>query len=82
MNATRRNATTPEATSIAVGAPRRWARTPAAKLPTGIIPKENIEIEVTLPRNSSGTILCTSALEVEKNTIMPTLDAISIGNAM
>src|ERR1022692_4159204 len=53
--------------AIVAGVPRKSAMSPACKLPSGIIPpKMSVQIPMTRPRISSGTMLCRTVLEVEK----------------
>src|ERR1700719_1978465 len=54
------------------GVPNQCASDPASRLPSGIIaPKTSDHTPMTRPRISSGTIVCSTVFEVEKNRSMP-----------
>src|SRR5438094_10189436 len=56
----------------AKGVPSQCATAPASRLPSGIIaPKTSDHTPMTRPRISSGTIVCNTVFEVEKNRSMP-----------
>src|SRR5205823_304573 len=54
------------------GVPNQFATAPASRLPSGIIaPKMRDQMPMTRPRISSGTIVCSTVLVVEKNRSIP-----------
>src|SRR5438045_273760 len=56
----------------AKGVPAKCATAPASRLPRGIMaPNTSDHTPMTRPRISSGTMVCSTVLEVEKNSSIP-----------